>query len=185
MHQAVHNASNPTDSPELPKSFRETRWFAAYTSANQEKSVSENLRTRGITHFLPLYQTVRRWKDRRVALQLPLFPGYVFVRMALRDRLPVVQIPGVARLVGFGGVPTALPDEEIETLRASLARGVRAEPHPFLAVGRKVRVKSGPMTGLQGILRRKKSQSRLVVSVELIHRALAIEIDEAEVEAIK
>src|SRR5713226_5030593 len=95
----------------------EARWYAAYTRANHEKRVALQLRQRSVEHFLPLYESVRRWKDRRVILQMPLFPGYVFVRLALRDRLQVLQVPGVARLVGCSGLPTALPEEEIEALR--------------------------------------------------------------------
>jgi len=169
---------------ELPAEYCVARWYAAYTSANHEKRVAEQMGAREVEHFLPLYASVRKWKDRRVTLELPLFPGYVFVRMALRDRLRVQQIPGVARLVGFEGAPAALPEEEIAALRSSLARGVRAEPHPFLTVGRKVRVRNGPMAGLEGILLRRKSQARLVVSIELIQRAMAVEIDEADVEAL-
>jgi transcription termination/antitermination protein NusG len=166
-----------------PVEYSELRWYATYTSANHEKSVAEQLRMRAVEHFLPLYESVRRWRDRRMTLQLPLFPGYVFVRMELRKRLQVLQIPGVARLVGFNGMPTALPEEEINTLRCGLANGVRAEPHPFVRVGRKVRVKSGPMIGLRGILKRRKSCSRLVVALELIQQAMMLEIDEADVEA--
>src|SRR5580700_2424231 len=113
-----------------------TRWYAAYTSANHEKRVAEQLDTREVEHFLPLYESARKWKDRRVKLELPLFPGYIFVHMALRDRLKVQQVPGVARLVGFDGRPTELPKEEIDALRVSLAGGARVEPHPYLAAGR-------------------------------------------------
>jgi transcriptional antiterminator NusG len=168
----------------LPANYCELRWYAAYTSANREKRVVEQLGARGVSHFLPLYSSVRQWKDRRVTLQMPLFPGYVFVRMALCDRLQVQQIPGVAKLVGVSGLPTALPEEEIELVRMSLENGVRAEPHPFLTVGRRVRVINGPMAGLQGILRRRKGQARLVVSVEVIQRAMSVEIDEADATSI-
>lgn len=169
-----------TEGAALPAAWLEQRWYAAYTSANHEKRVAEQLVVRDVEHFLPLYASVRRWKDRRVALELPLFPGYVFVRVALRERLGVLQIPGVARLVGFGGVPAALPEEEIDTLRASLESGMRAAPHPFLAAGRRVRVHKGPLAGLQGILVKRKNRARFVVSVELIQRAMAVEIDEAD-----
>lgn len=160
------------------------RWYAAYTSANHEKRVAGQLCVRAVEHFLPVYSSVRRWKDRRVTLQLPLFPGYVFVRMALQERLRVLQIPGVAKLVGFGGIPAALPETEMEALKAGLASGVRAEPHPFLRVGRRVRVKSGPFLGLQGILKRRKTAARLVVSLDLLQKAMAVEIDEADVEPL-
>ena len=180
----ARNAAKEAEWSALPAEYRETRWYAAYTSANHEKRVAEQMGVRGVEHFLPLYASVRRWRNGRVTLQRPLFPGYVFVRMALRERLRVQQIPGVARLVGFDGTPAALPDEDIEALRMSLARGVRAEPHPYLAAGRRVRVTNGPMAGLLGVLRRRKSNARLVVSLELIQRALALEIDEADVEPV-
>jgi transcription antitermination factor NusG len=166
----------------LPATYCERRWYAAYTSANHEKRVAEQLVVRAVEHFLPVYASVRRWKDRRVTLQLPLFPGYVFVRMALRDRLRVQEVPGVARLVGFDGTPAALPDVEIEALRASLESGVRAEPHPYLTVGRRVRVKGGPMTGMEGILVRRKGKLRVVISIDQIQRSVALEIEEADLE---
>jgi transcription antitermination factor NusG len=170
--------------PALAAEDDQLRWYAAYTSANHEKRVAEHFRVREVEHFLPTYCSVRRWKDRRVTLQLPLFPGYVFVRIALRDRLRVVQVPGLARLVGFNGMPAALPKEEIAALQATLASGVRAEPHPFLVVGRRVRVKSGPMTGMQGILLKRKGRFRVVISIELIQRAVALDADVADVEPL-
>src|ERR1700688_1751675 len=143
--------ANPTNSKNylgLPASFCDLFWYAAYTSANHEKRVAEQLVRSSVEHFLPLYHTVRRWKDRRVQLQLPLFPGYVFVRLALRDRFQVLQVPGVANLVGFNGMPTALPREEIDALRTSLMNGARAAPHPYLRLGRRVRIKAGPLAGM-------------------------------------
>jgi len=95
-------------------------WYAAYTCANHEKRVADHLAGRGVEYFLPLYETVHRWKDRRVRLQLPLFPGYVFVRLPLAQRLRVLQAPGVARLVGFGDMPAPLADADIEALRKGL-----------------------------------------------------------------
>jgi len=162
----------------------EPRWYAAYICANHEKRVAAELGAREVEHFLPLYSSVRRWKDRRVNLDLPLFPGYVFVRLALGDRLRVVQIPSVVRLVGFGGLPTALPDTEMEILRSGLSERLRAEPHPFLTVGRRVRITAGPFAGLEGILRRKKANLRVVVSLELIQRSVAVDVDAADVRAL-
>ena len=155
-------------------------WYAAYTCANHEKRVREQLEQRSVESFLPVYETVRRWKDRRMHLQQPLFPGYVFVRMALVDRLRVLQVPSIVRLVGFNGHLSALPDEEIEGLKKGLARGVLAEPHPFLSVGRRVRVKAGPLEGVEGIVVRRKNRLRLVISLELIQRAAMVEIDAAD-----
>src|SRR6267142_485329 len=162
----------------------EPRWYAAYTCANHEKHVAAELGAREVEHFLPLYSSVRRWKDRRVNLDLPLFPGYVFVRLALGDRLRVVQIPSVVRLVGFGGLPTALPDTEMEILRSGLSERLRAEPHPFLTVGRRVRITAGPFAGLEGVLKRKKSSLRVVVTLELIQRSVAVDVDVADVRPI-
>ncbi len=171
---------NPADYPGMGPEFFEPLWYAAYTSANHEKRVAQQLGQRSVEHFLPVYESERRWKDRRVRLQMPLFPGYVFVRMALRERVRVLQIPGVARLVGFGGMPKALPEEEIEVLRAGLALGIRAKPHPFLTIGRRVRVSSGPLRGLEGIILRRKNRTRFILSFDLITRSVAVEIDDVD-----
>jgi transcription termination/antitermination protein NusG len=165
----------------LPALWAEQHWYAAYTCANHEKRVAAELGARDVEHFLPLYSSVRRWKDRRVTLDLPLFPGYVFVRLALCDRLRALQIPSVVRLVGFNGLPAALPDEEMEILRSGLCQSLRAEPHPFLNVGRRVRITSGPFAGLEGVLKRKKNSLRVVVSLELIQRSVAVDVDVADV----
>jgi transcription antitermination factor NusG len=117
-------------------------------------------------------------------LDFALFPGYVFVRLAMRDRLRVLQIPSVVRLVGFGGWPTPLPDEEMEILRKGLCQGLRAEPHPFLTVGRRVRITAGPFAGLEGVLKLKKSNLRVVVSLELIQRSVAVDVDATDVQGV-
>ena len=175
---AAENVAHPTRQAEQ-------RWYAAYTCAQHEKRVAEQLAKREVEHFLPLYPSVRRRKDRRVCLTLPLFPGYVFVRLALQDRLRVLQIPSVVRLIGFGGLPTALPDGEVEILRSGLVDQLHAEPHPFLNVGRRVCIVRGPLAGLEGILRCKKNNFRLVVSVELIQRAFAVDVDAADVQPLQ
>jgi transcription antitermination factor NusG len=180
----ARNAASVAEWHALPAGYRETRWYAAYTSANHEKRVAEQMGLRGVEHFLPLYTSVRQWNNGRVTLQRPLFPGYVFVRMTLRERLRVQQIPGLARLVGFDGTPAALPDEEIETLRISLASGVRAEPHPYLSVGRRVRITAGPLAGREGILKRWRSSLRVVLSTELIQRSISVEIDASAVQPV-
>jgi transcription antitermination factor NusG len=160
------------------------RWYAAYTCANHEKRVVAQLVERGIEHFLPLYRSLHRWTDRRVELELPLFPGYVFVRLALRERLRVVRIPGVVHLVGFGGLPTPLPDDELAILRSGLTECPRAEPHPFLTVGRRVQITSGPFAGLGGLLERKKGKMRVVVSLDLIQRSLSVDVDATQVQPL-
>jgi len=165
----------------LPDSFIEPHWYAAYTRAQHEKRVAAELGMREVEHFLPLYSSVRRWKDRRVQLESPLFPGYVFVRLALRERLRVLQIPSVVRLVGFNGQATALPDTEMEIMRSGLSQSLHAEPHPFLTVGRRVRITRGPFAGLEGVLKRKKNSLRVVVSLSLIQRSVAVDVDVADV----
>jgi transcription antitermination factor NusG len=163
-------------------------WYALYTCPRHEKRVAEQIKQRRISCFLPLYRSVRRWKDRRKELDLALFPGYVFVRVALQDRLKVLQLPSAVRFVSFNGHPVPLPESEIESLRRGLEGCVRMAPHPYLQVGRRVRMKSGPMAGLEGILRRRKDKHkqkeglRLVVSIEMLMRAVAVEVDEADVE---
>jgi len=158
------------------------RWYAAYTCANHEKKVSAQLERRHVEHFLPQYDSVRKWKDRKVHLQMPLFPGYVFVRLPLENRLRVLEVPGVARLVGFGGQPAALQDTEVEALRTCLQRKICLEPHRFVKVGQRVHVKSGPLQGLSGLVVRKKNGVRFVVSFDLIARSASVEMDLADLE---
>ena len=178
------DTTNPAGFPGTGPNLFESRWYAVYTKANHEKRFAQQLEQRSIEHFLPLYESVRRWKDRRVRLQMPLFPGYVFIRLALRDRLRVMQIPSVVRFVSFNGLPTALPDEEVEILRSVQSQRLRAEPHPFLTVGRRVRIKSGSLQGLEGILLRRKSNLRVVLSVGLIQRSIAVDVDSLDLEEI-
>jgi transcription antitermination factor NusG len=112
-----------------------------------------------------------------VKLQTPLFPGYVFVRIALRDRLRVLQTPGVVHLVGFGGYPARLPEEDIQAIQNCLCQGLQVEPHPYLHAGRRVQVKRGPLQGLEGIIVSRKNRSRFVLSFDLLQRAVAIEMN--------
>ena len=162
----------------------EANWYALYTCARHEKRVAEQIERKDVPCFLPLYRSVRRWKDRRKQLDLALFPGYVFVRISLLNKLKVLKVPGVVRFVSFDGQPAALPDEEIEALRNRLVGNARIEPHPYLRSGRKVRVHSGPLQGLEGVIVRRKDRCRLIFSIELIQRSLAIEVDEADIEVV-
>jgi transcription antitermination factor NusG len=160
------------------------KWYALYTCPRHEKHVAKQIEERHISCFLPLYRSVRRWKDRRKELELALFPGYVFVRIALEDKLQVLQVPGAVRLVTFNGHPAPLPEQEIECLRNRQSGCGTIEPHPYLCVGRRVRVRSGPLQGLEGIIRRSKDKCRVVFSLDLIMRSVAVEIDEADVELV-
>ena len=157
-------------------------WYVLYTCARHEKRVAQQIERRRLSCFLPLYRSVRRWKDRRKELDLVLFPGYVFVQMMLEDRLLVLQFPGVVRLVSSRWRPAALPVDEIEILRERLCRASRIEPHPYLRAGRRVRVRSGPLQGLEGIIVRRKESCRFVFSIDLIQRSVAVEVDEADLE---
>jgi transcription termination/antitermination protein NusG len=170
-------AASLSEPSEMRAEYFEPRWYAAWTRSRHEKAVAEQLDRKAVETFLPVYETVRQWKNGRHRVALPLFPGYAFVRIALRDRLEVLKVPGVVRLVGFNGAPTPLGDEEIEGLRRALAAGVRAEPHPFLTVGRRVRITAGPLTGHEGILVRRKGALRVVLSVELIQRSILVDAD--------
>jgi transcription antitermination factor NusG len=162
----------------------EARWYAVYTCARHEKKISEQLQQRSIEQFLPLYETVRRWKDRRVRLQLPLFASYVFVRISLLDQLSVLKVPGVVRIVSFNGEPVALPEVEISALQRGLSSGLRIEPYPYLAPGRLVRIKAGPLCGLMGKLVRRKENYRVVVSVDSISSSIVCEVSVEDLEAV-
>jgi transcription antitermination factor NusG len=159
-------------------------WYALYTCPRHEKRVAEQIEQRQISCFLPLYRSIRRWKDRRKELELALFPGYVFVRIELQDKLQVLKVPGAVRLVTFNGQPAALPEQEIECLRNRQFGSGTIEPHPYLCAGRRVRVRSGPLQGLEGIIRRSKDKCRVVLSLDLIMRSVAVEVDEADVELV-
>jgi transcription antitermination factor NusG len=158
------------------------QWYAAYTCANHERRVADQLARRDIEHFQPQYQATRRWNRRRVLLDLPLFPGYVFVRIPWSERLRVLEIPSVVYLVTFGGVPAPLDDGEMERLRECLAFAGEARPHPFLQAGRQVRLCEGPFQGLTGVLQRRKGSSRLVVSIPVSQRSISIEVDTTALE---
>lgn len=173
--QVSHGGSFTQETSALPC------WYAAYTCARHEKLVSRQLADRQIESFLPLYRSLRRWKDRRKEVDLPLFPGYVFVHVSAQHRLRVLQLPGVVRFVSFNGNPAVLPGQDIETLRNGLQQNIYAEPHPYLRVGRRVRVMRGPMAGLEGVLSRKKDRLRIVISIDVIMRSVAVELDATDV----
>jgi transcription antitermination factor NusG len=156
-------------------------WYAVYTCARHEKCVAEQMERRQLHGFVPLYRATHRWKDRRKEVVLALFPGYVFVHLALRDRMRVLEIPGVVHIVGSQGRPTPLPAEEIEPFRRA-SGNVQMQPHPYLRTGQRVRLRRGPMAGLEGVLLRRKESLRLVVSIDILMRSVAVEVDESDVE---
>jgi transcriptional antiterminator NusG len=171
----------PAISLEQPSSNFE--WFAVHTWSRHEKSVCEQLRGKEIETFLPLYRSTKRWKNGQVGAQLPLFSGYIFVHIDARNQLPVLQTPGVARFVGFGSAPARVPDHEIAQLEAAVVNGFEISPHPYLTVGQRVQIQSGPLAGLTGILTRDKGGCRVILSVDLISSSISVELDSADLVA--
>ena len=161
-----------------------TAWYAIYARHQHEKNVAQILTSKGFEVLLPLYQSVRRWKDRTKTLSLPLFPCYVFLKGGLERRLDILTTPGIYALVSTAGSPNPIPPAEIEAIRLAVESGASLEPHPFLKCGDLVRVKCGPLTGVQGILVRKKNLYRLVISVEMLGQAAAVEVDALLVERL-
>lgn len=159
-------------------------WYAVCTFARHEKRVATRFKDAGVEHFLPLYNCIRRWKDRRVALDLPLFPGYVFVHINLQRRLDVLRNPGVSRFVEFEGLPAAITEDEIDSVRKGIAGGIHVEPSPYFASGKRVRVVSGPFSGMNGIVVRRKGRCRVVIRLNLIQRSISAELDPEDLQAI-
>jgi transcription antitermination factor NusG len=168
-----------------PRAEADSRnWYAVFTVPQNEKSVAKHLHLREVEHFLPTYEEVRTWKNRqRVKIVLPLFPTYVFARISASERARVLGAPGVLRIVGTSREPIPLPDEEIEFLRSDLCR-TRTEPYRELIVGQRVRVRSGVMRGVEGVLVRKNNGSRFVITLELINLHAAIELSAQELEPL-
>jgi transcription antitermination factor NusG len=160
----------------------ERNWFALYTASNHEKRVQQYLHIRDIETFLPLYTVTRKWKNRTTAkLELPLFTDYVFVRIARAECARVLAVPSVRFIVGDGRKALPLPDHDIETLRSGL-RLRRVDPHPFVKIGVRARIRSGPLAGLEGIVVRKDGQLRVVLSIELMKKSVAVHVTADELE---
>jgi transcription antitermination factor NusG len=160
----------------------EKRWFAAATAPCREKRVLDHLAVRQIESFLPLYLSKRKWKNGcRVELERPLFPGYVFVRVAITDRVRVLEVPSVLSIVSRGRIPEPLDDDVISTLHASLHLQ-NMEPHPYLVVGERVSISNGPFAGLCGIILRRKNSLRVVITLELLMQSVAVEVNVEDLE---
>jgi len=159
-------------------------WYAIRTRSRHEKSVVRLLEERGIATFLPLVNQLRRWSDRQKLVQFPLFAGYAFVRMAYEpsSRLAVLQTDGVVNFVGSHGQGIPIPEEQIDAIQAVLKGDLLVESHPYLKIGQRVRLRGGSLDGMEGILVAKKGHHMLVISVELIQRSLAIQVDGYHVE---
>lgn len=154
----------------------QARWYVLFVRSNQEKKVAEALRGRDVEYFLPCYKSLRQWKDRRMMLEVPLFPGYVFLRLPLAERARAMTVPNVVTLVGTRNQPSAISEEEIAWIRLGIEHG-KAEPYPYLKVGQRVLVTEGVMCGMEGILVRRRNNTRVVVSLDSIARSFVVEID--------
>jgi transcription antitermination factor NusG len=159
-------------------------WFAVQTRTRYENLAAKQLNGRGYEVFLPYYQCKRRWSDRMQEFEVPLFPGYLFCRLNLLDRLPILTTPGVIQIVGIGKTPIPVDEEEVIALQTAVQTEVPRHPWPFLKVGQKVRVEAGPLCGLEGVLLNFKGSYRLVLSVSLLQRSVAVEVDSAWVTSV-
>jgi transcription antitermination factor NusG len=170
---------------EVAMSAAMPKWFAVYTTPRHEKRIAEHFSQRGIDFFLPLYRSQRKWKDgSRVQLELPLFPSYVFVRIGKGERVRVLEVPGVLWVVGSSGRDAvSLPDSDIDTMRTGLHLR-SAEPHPLPAVGQRVRIRSGALASLEGIMIRKKNELRVVITLDQINQSIAVEVDSDDIEPV-
>jgi len=176
-----------TISPATSVDGEAARWYAIRTRSRHEKVAARELELQSITVFLPLIGSMRQWSDRRTKVEMPLFPGYAFVRVGYLspDRVRVLRTTGVVSFVGQNPAGTWIPDEQIASIRTILERGVPVKEHPFLNVGQRVRVQSGSLSGVEGILVAVKGARTLVISVEPIQRSLCISLDDYQIEAVE
>lgn len=167
----------------LPEKFFRPQWYVLFVRSNQEKRVAGSLHERGVEHLLPCYSSVRHWKDRRVRLDMPLFPGYVFVRLIFTERLKALTVPNVVSLVGRKDAPAMISEEEIAWIQSGVAHG-QAQPHKYLKAGQRVMIMEGPLSGMQGILLRRSNGARVVISLSSISRAFVVEVEESSLKAL-
>ena len=159
-------------------------WYAVYAKHQHEKSAADLLARKGFETLLPLYRSVRRWKDRDKSVMSPLFPSYLFVRADLSRRVDILRTPGVFWLVQSGGCACPVSDADIEAINKMVQSPALIAPHPYLKSGERVRVRHGSLEGLEGILTRFKNQYRVVVMVEPLRKAVAVEVDVSAIEPL-
>jgi transcription elongation factor/antiterminator RfaH len=152
-------------------------WYALQVWSRRESIIASHLEGQGLECFLPIYKCKRQWSDRKKELDQPLFPGYLFCRFDLQNRRPVLMVPGVQQIVGIGRTPMPVEDGELDSIRQALASGLKNEPCPYFAIGERVRVNYGSMVDLEGILTNFKGSNRVVLSVTLLQRSVAMEVD--------
>lgn len=180
----VYPAVTGTDEPGAAAALGDGQaWFAVVTRSRHERKVHDQLQSRDVESFLPFVRQWSRWRDRRKLIEWPLFPGYCFVRCGLHDVRSVLACKGVVHLVSFGARPALVPDYEIDGIRRLLDSSLPHDPCPFIDVGMWVQVVHGPLRGVHGRLMRKDQGAMLVVAVEMLGRALRVEIDAADVRA--
>jgi len=179
------DTDNRRNSSEVGSEPSRVSWYALQVRGRQEFNISENLGSNGYEWFLPLYKCSKRWSDRIKQVDSPLFPGYVFCRFNPLDRLPILKIPGVIQIVGFNRQLVAVDEEEIHAIQALVASGIPNHPCPYLEVGDKVRIESGPLRGLEGLLIEFQGNHQLVLSVSLLQRSVAVKIDSASVTSVR
>jgi len=160
------------------------KWYALYTKHHHEKKAADVLARKGIETFLPLNRSLRQWKDRKKMVAMPLFPGYLFLRSDLSNRVEILNTPGVFFLVESAGHACPVPEHEIEAVRAVAESDVKLEPHPYLEHGERVRIRSGPLAGICGLVVQSRNQHRVVISVELLRKAVAVAVDLENLEKI-
>jgi transcription termination/antitermination protein NusG len=165
----------------VPETGDRPQWYALRTRSRHEKQVREWLAKQEIERLLPSLVRISQWKDRKKAIEVPLFPGYCFAQFRWQDRLAVLKIPGVVQIVGGGSSPEPVPDEEIDALKKLMISTLPYDAHPYLREGMAIEVIRGPLEGIKGILLRKEKRYRLVISVHLIKQAAAVEIDAADI----
>jgi transcription antitermination factor NusG len=166
------------------ESLEQFHWYAIQTRSRHEKVVRDQLAAKSITHLLPLWQKRSKWKDRVKLVDVPLFGGYLFGYFPLQNRIAVLETVGVVRIVGLNGRPVPIPEEQIATVRTMMEQRLPCSPHPYLAEGMRVRIKRGLLAGAEGLLVAKKQRHRLVISVDIIQQAVAVEVDRADVEPL-
>lgn len=162
---------HPSNAPSSP------RWYALQVRTRKETAIAGELHAKGFECFLPMYTSLRQWSDRVKQVELPLFPGYLFCRFDPNDRRPLVITPGVLQIVGVGKSPASLDEVEIDALRVAASSEIRRQPWPYLCEGTRVKVIHGNLSGLQGILINFKGNHRVVLSVSLLQRSVALEVD--------
>jgi transcription antitermination factor NusG len=175
-----------TELPSLNCTPEESSWYAVQTMARHEKRVAAQFEEKHVCTFLPLLGQIHRWSDRRVKVEVPMFSCYAFVRMVqtVEERLKVLRTPGVLGFVGSQRQGTPIPDEQIESLRTAISENIPCFPHEFIGVGRRVRIRSGSLDGVEGILVRQSGDEILVLLVELLHRSVAIRTEGYEIELV-